>query len=102
MVYFAVEHGKAIATCMVMPRENQVWEICKLATDEHYMSRGAGLAVLKACINYAKEHGAVKLMIVTNTILSAAMHLYTKVGFKEVLVDNMEYERVNIQLEMPV
>ena len=66
------------------------------------MSRGAGLAVLKACINYAREHGAVKLMIVTNTILSAAMHLYTKVGFKEDLVDNMEYERVNIQLEMPV
>ena len=102
MVYFAVEHGKAIADCMVMPRENQVWEICKLATDEHYMSRGAGLAVLKECINYAKEHGEVKLMIVTNTILSAAMHLYTKVGFKEVPVDNMEYERVNIQLEMPV
>lgn len=102
MVYFAVEQDKAIATCMVMPRENQVWEICKLATDEHYMGRGAGSAVLTACMNYAKDHGAVKLMIVTNTVLSAAMHLYTKVGFKEVPIDNMEYERVNIQLEMPI
>ena len=83
-VYFAVEQEKAIATCMAVPRNEHVWEICKLATDEHYMGKGAGFAVLRACMDYAKEHGAKKLMIVSNTILSAAMHLYAKVGFKEV------------------
>lgn len=101
-VYFAVEQDKVIATCIVVPIDGQVWEICKLATDEHYMGKGAGSAVLKASMNYAKEHGAKKLMIVTNTILSAAMHLYTKLGFQEVPIDNMEYERVNIQLELSV
>lgn len=101
-VYFAVEQDKAIATCMVVPRDGQVWEICKLATDEHYMGKGAGSAVLKICMDYAKEHGAKKLMIVSNTVLSAAMHLYAKVGFKEVPIDNMEYERVNIQLELNI
>ncbi|MCM1283774.1 MAG: GNAT family N-acetyltransferase [Muribaculaceae bacterium] len=100
VVYFAVEQEKAIAACMVVPRENQVWEICKLATDEHYRKKGAGSAVLKACMDYAKKHGARKLMIVSNSILSAAMHLYARAGFKEVPVDNMEYERVNIQLEL--
>lgn len=99
-VYFAEQQGKVIATCMVIPRTHQVWEICKLATDERYMGRGAGSAVLKACIEYAKEHKAKKLMIVSNTVLSSAMHLYAKCGFKEVPIDNMEYERVNIQLEL--
>lgn len=98
-VYFAVEQSKVIATCMVIPRDNQVWEICKLATDGHYMGKGAGSAVLNSCMNYAKEHGAKKLMIVSNTILSAAMHLYAKAGFEEVPISNMEYARVNIQLE---
>lgn len=101
-VYFAVEQNKAIATCMVVPRDDNVWEICKLATDEHYRGKGAGSAVLQACINYAKEHGAEKMLIVSNTVLSAAMHLYAKFGFKEVPIDNMEYERVNIQLELNV
>lgn len=101
-VYFVVEQDKAIATCMVVPRDGQIWEICKLAADEHYMGKGAGSAVLKACMDYAKEHGASKLMIVSNSILSAAMHLYSKVGFKEVPIDNMEYERVNIQLELNI
>lgn len=99
-VYFAVEQDKAIAVCMVIPRDGQIWEICKLATDEHYIGKGAGSAVLKACMDYAKEHGAKKLMIVSNTSLSAAMHLYDKFGFKEVPIDHMEYERVNIQLEL--
>lgn len=101
-VYFAVEQDKAIATCMVVPRDGQVWEICKLATDENYMGKGAGSAVLKACMDFAKEHGAKKLLIVSNTVLSAAMSLYAKVGFKEVPIDNMEYERVNIQLELNI
>ncbi|HIQ99063.1 MAG TPA: GNAT family N-acetyltransferase [Candidatus Scybalocola faecavium] len=101
-VYFAVEQGRAIATCMVNPAGGQVWEICKLATDERYRGKGAGSAVLKACMDYAKEHGAKKLMIVSNTVLSAAMHLYAKAGFKEVPVDYMEYDRVNIQLELNV
>lgn len=101
-VYFAVEQDKAIATCMVVPRDGQVWEICKLATDENYMGKGAGSAVLKACMDFAKEQGAKKLMIVSNTVLSAAMFLYAKVGFKEVPIDNMEYERVNIQLELNI
>lgn len=101
-VYCALEQDEVIATCMVMPTDGQVWEICKLATDERHTGKGAGSAVLKACMDHAKEHGAEKLMIVTNTILSAAMHLYTKFGFREVPVDNMEYERVNIQLELSV
>lgn len=101
-IYFAVEQDQVIATCMVTPIGGHVWEICKLATDEGHMGKGAGSAVLGACISYAKAHGAKKLMIVTNTILSAAMHLYTKFGFQEVPVDNMEYERVNIQLELNV
>lgn len=87
---------------MAVPRDGQIWEICKLAANEHYMGKGAGSAVLKECMDYAKEHGANKLLIVSNSILSAAMHLYSKAGFKEVPIDNMEYERVNIQLELNI
>lgn len=99
MIYFALEADTVIATCMVMPKNDQVWEICKLAADENYQGRGAGSAVLEACMNYAKNRGAKKLLIVTNTILSAAMHLYEKVGFREVPIDEIGYERVDIQLE---
>lgn len=41
-VYFAVEGNTAIATCMICPRNNNIWEICKLATDEKYQGERRG------------------------------------------------------------
>lgn len=41
-------------------------------------------------------------MIVSNTVLSSAMRLYSKFGFKEAPVENMEYERVKIQLDLNI
>lgn len=96
--FFAAEENKAIATCMVTPVGDGVWEICKLACDERHQGKGVGSAVLEACQAYARKHGARRLMIVTNTVLAAAVHLYRKHGFREVPITNPEYERVNIQL----
>ena len=48
MVYFAVDNGKVLATCMTEPLGDDVWEICKLAAEEQYTGTGAGSAVLKS------------------------------------------------------
>lgn len=60
---------------------------------------GIGSAVLQKTIDYAKEMGAKKLVILSNTILSSAMHLYKKFGFEQVPITDMQYGRVHIQLE---
>ena len=44
-------------------------------------------------MEYVASRGAKKLLIVSNTKLSAAR-------FREVPIDLMEYDRVNIQLEL--
>ena len=75
------------------------WEICKLATREGYHGRGAGSAVLRACMDYATKHGAKKLTIVTNHILKPALHIYEKFGFRPVPVTDCEYQRGDVQLE---
>lgn len=98
-VYFAVEGGIPVATCMARPLHNGVWEICKLATDEHFQGRGAGQAVIKACLEYAEAHGAKKFLIISNRILKPALHIYEKLGFREVPLKEKEYERADIQLE---
>lgn len=82
-----------------MPYKEDSWEICKFATDERCQGRGIGSAVLRAAIGYATERGAKKLVILSNTVLESAINLYRKFGFKEVPVDDMQYKRVNIQLE---
>ena len=40
MVYFAIENGKVLATCMTEPLGDDVWEICKLAAAGQYTGTG--------------------------------------------------------------
>lgn len=61
--------------------------------------RGAGQAVFTACMNWALEHGARRLLIYCNRKLKPALHIYAKYGFKEIPVDNAPYSRADIALE---
>lgn len=100
MIFFAVEENTVLATCMVTPFGNHVWEICKLAANEQSQGKGAGSAVFKACMNYAIEQGAEKLTLISNHILKPALHIYEKFGFQRVPVDRTgEYTRCDVQCE---
>lgn len=100
MIFFAVEAESVLATCMVYPFGNHVWEICKLAANEKCRGRGAGSAVFRACMDYAVGHGAEKITLISNHILKPALHIYEKNGFRQVpLSRGGEYERADVQCE---
>ena len=101
MVYFTIEDEKVLATCMTMPLEHDVWEICKLAAVGQYTGTGAGSAVFQACMEYAIKKGAKKLSLISCRSLKPAIHIYKKFGFKEVPL-NKEYwgaEKADIEME---
>lgn len=103
MIYFAVENGIVLATCMTkVLDEDGVWELCKLGSNKSVPHRGAGSAVFEAAMNWAIEHGAKKLFILSNSKLKAALHIYEKYGFREVKLDNYEYIRGDIAFEYEV
>lgn len=101
MVYFAIEEEKVLATCMAMPMGDDVWEICKLAASGQYTGTGAGSKVFKACMDYALEKGAKKLMLISNRKLKPALHIYEKFGFREVPLNKAYwgFERADIEFE---
>ncbi|MFQ9516472.1 MAG: GNAT family N-acetyltransferase [Eubacterium sp.] len=104
MIFFALEDNQVLATCMVMPLNDNVWELCKLAAKGQYTGKGAGSAVMKACMDYAITHGATKLTFISNRKLKPALHIYEKMGFREVPLTNdyQDYERADIQFELIV
>lgn len=105
-IFFALEDvsEEVMACCMITPLSNDEWEIAKFAAKVQYKGRGAGAAVLQACIDYAKQKQIKKLVIVTNSKCQAAIHLYRKAGFTEVPVDKEKFpfERANVAFEMPL
>lgn len=99
MVFFAVEDGVCLATCMAHPMEDDCWEICKLASNKHRNHKGCGSAVFEAAMNWAINHGAKKLFLLSNSKLKAALHIYEKYGFREIKLENYEYVRGDIAFE---
>lgn len=104
MIYFAIEGDQVLATCMAMPLGDDVWELCKLAASGQYTGTGAGSAVFDASMRYAKEHGAKKLTLISNSRLKPALHIYEKFGFKEVPLNKAYwgFERADIEFEYQV
>lgn len=99
MIFFAVENEIALATCMAKPMEEKTWEICKLGSNKKVPHKGAGSAVFEAAMNWALNHGAEKLFILSNSQLKPALHIYRKYGFKEIKLDNYKYVRGDIAFE---
>lgn len=99
MIYFAVENGVALATCMAKPMGNDTWEICKLASNKQKTHTGCGSAVFGAAVQWAVSHGAKRLFLLSNSKLKPALHIYEKYGFHEIKLDNYEYVRGDIAFE---
>lgn len=99
MIFFAVENGIPLACCMTVPLEGETWEICKLGSNKNVPHKGSGNLVFKASMDWALEHGAKRLFILSNSKLKPALHIYEKNGFKEIKLDDYEYVRGDIAFE---
>ena len=100
MIYFAIDDdGTALATCMAKPMEGDTWELCKLGSNKNRAHKGSGSMVFQSAMDWAIEHGAKRLFLISNSKLSPALHIYEKYGFREVKLDDYEYERGDIAFE---
>ena len=102
-IFFALDDNNSVmACCMIAPRDDGNWEIMKFAAKGMYTGTGAGSACLKACIDYAREQGVERIIIVSNRKCVQAVHLYRKFGLIEIPVDKEKFpfERADIAFEL--
>ncbi|MDL5050190.1 GNAT family N-acetyltransferase [Oscillatoria amoena NRMC-F 0135] len=79
--------------------EPGVYEFTKMAVDEKFRGQRMGETLALAAIDKAKELGALKIILYSNTTLAPAISLYRKLGFKEIPLDG-PYKRSNIKMEL--
>lgn len=102
MVFFAIDENDstALATCMAIRRGEDEWEIAKLGSTPDRPHKGCGKAVFEACVKWAEDHGARRIYILTNSSLSAAIHIYESHGFKRIFPNDFGgYARGDYALE---
>ncbi|MDF2189404.1 GNAT family N-acetyltransferase [Paraflavitalea sp. CAU 1676] len=99
-IFMALWQGEPVGACALIKISDDEFELAKMAVSDQVQGKGIGYALGKACIEKAHEAGAKKVMLLSNTVLKPAIHLYTKLGFVEVPLPPTEYERANIKMEI--
>lgn len=100
-VFFVLERGEVLGTCAVLRHNADQCEIAKMAVAPAARGRGYGDLLMEASLAYAREIHSIRVIIVSNTVLSPAIRLYRKHGFVEVtMASDGRYLRANIRLEL--
>ena len=99
-IYYATLNEEIVGTSTLMKVSETEYELAKMAVTQKAQGVGIGKILLEHCIHEAKNMGAKKLSLFSNTKLAAAIKLYVNYGFIETeLPAHIHYERANIKME---
>mgnify|MGYP003579387896 CR=1 FL=1 len=99
-ILVAVRDGEPIGVCALLRVDDSTFELAKMAGAEHARGLGAGYLLGEAAKATARDAGASRLILESNTILTPAITLYRKLGFTEFTGVPSEYNRCNIHMEL--
>ena len=91
-----------VGACALQKTGPAAFELTKMGVRESARGLKAGEFLLKSVIDRAREIGAEKLYLLTNSKCAAAVHLYEKLGFEHdagIMADyGARYERCNVAM----
>lgn len=101
-VLMAEYDGEVAGTVALRKVDDKTFEFTKMAVDSNFQRRGIAEALSYASFEKAKELGATTVILYSNSMLTPAIHLYEKLGFKHVPVGNTGYKRSDVKMEINV
>ena len=100
-ILFALLNEEVVGVVALINRNNEGFELSKMAVNEKFQGLKIGKKLIYAAIYKSIELGTSRLFLDSNTILKPAINLYKQVGFKEIPVpEDTPYERCNIRMEI--
>lgn len=101
-ILVALYENEPVGVCALIKTQiaDYDFEMAKMAVSPKAQGKNIGYLLGKAVVDTAKELGAKKIYLESNTILKPAINLYYKLGFEKVFGLSTPYKRCNIQMEL--
>lgn len=101
-ILVALYNNEPVGVCALikMNDPDYGYEMAKMAVSPKAQGKNIGWLLGKAIAEKAKELGASKIFLESNTKLKPAINLYHKLGFQQVFGRETPYKRCNIQMEL--
>lgn len=103
-IFVALYQNEPVGVCALIKMNNPTYdfEMAKMAVSPNAQGKNIGFLLGQAIVNSARELGANKIYLESNTILKPAINLYYKLGFQKVYGLATPYKRCNIQMELVI
>jgi GNAT superfamily N-acetyltransferase len=83
-IWIAEQDGERVGSVMIVDSGEQVAQLRLLLVEPKARNKGIGKRLIDECIDFSKKNGYKKIRLWTQSILSAAHHLYENAGFKRI------------------
>ncbi len=98
-ILFAKIGDEIVGTVGLIPANDSACEMIKMGVSTDAQGKGIGHSLGLAVLKEAKQMGFSKMVLYSNTKLTAALHLYRKLGFSEVSAECGAYGRCDIKMD---
>lgn len=101
-IFVGCYRGEPVGVCALhkMDDPEYDYELAKLAVSPKAQGLGIGVMLCEAVIEKARKLGARNIFLESNTRLHPAIHIYKKVGFRELPQRPSGYKRADIWMEI--
>jgi GNAT superfamily N-acetyltransferase len=99
-ILVALADDTVVGVCALTKMDAHTYELAKMAVAEEVRGQGIGSLLGHAALDRAREAGATRVYLESNTRLKPAIELYRKLGFRKIVGAPSAYARCNIQMEV--
>ena len=99
-IFMAEQDGRAAGCVALISLPEGGFEVAKMAVAEDLRGTGLGRALMQRCVDAAREAGAPRLYIETNSRLGPALALYRAFGVRDLPPRPTDYDRCDTWLEL--
>ncbi|HTQ28278.1 MAG TPA: GNAT family N-acetyltransferase [Puia sp.] len=98
-IFLAEEDGKIVGTAGLMKEHEGEYELVKMGVSPAYRGKGISKMLMEKCIGKARELGARRLFLFSNSRLKPAIALYAQYGFKHIPADDSPFLTADVKME---
>lgn len=99
-IIFAKQGEEIVGTVALYKTGEDTFEMIKMGVSPAAQGKGVGMILGKAILEKAKEMGARKVVLYSNSKLKPALHIYQKLGFNSVVPEAGKYCRCDVKMEL--
>ena len=99
-ILIALRGPEVVGSCALVNRGSGDYELAKITVAKSARNSGLGGRLMRAAIDGARELGAARIVLLSNSRLRDAIRLFERFGFTDVPIPETEYEQVDVAMAL--